>query len=152
MSAEKKFELTVDGSLENLQRIGDFIDDAMRQSGIDSLRDIHAVQLSVDEACTNIIKHAYHNKSGGLIEISCMLLDEKFIVNLVDSGEFFDPTAMPQPTVDGSLDERKEGGLGIFFIKKFMDEVSYVRCDGKNLLIIVKHIKKRSYKEEGAWK
>jgi serine/threonine-protein kinase RsbW len=141
MRVEKKFELAVEGKLENLPRISEFIDETMRQCNIESLKDIYAVQLSVDEACTNIIEHAYAGKSGGAIVIRCMLSGEKFIVNIIDSGKAFDPTSIPNPNTDGSLNERKEGGLGIFFIKKFMDEIKYVRSDDKNLLIIAKHIK-----------
>jgi serine/threonine-protein kinase RsbW len=137
---EKKFELTVEGKLENLSRISEFIEDAMSRYGIQSSKDIYAVQLSVDEACTNIIEHAYADKSGGKIVICCMLEGEKFSVNIMDQGKPFDPTIIPTPDTDSPLNERKRGGLGIFFMKKFMDEVKYVRSNDENLLIIAKYI------------
>lgn len=140
---EKKFELTVESKLENLPRISEFIDETMRHCEVHSVKDIYAVQLSVDEACTNIIKHAYSNKSEGTIVIRCMLSStgEKFTVNIMDWGKAFDPTIIPEPDTESDLDERKVGGLGIFFMRKFMDEVKYVRSDDMNLLIIVKYIK-----------
>ncbi len=58
-----KFELKIEGKLESLPKISAFIDETMRQCNIESLRDVYAVQLSVDEACTNIIKHAFPVKT-----------------------------------------------------------------------------------------
>jgi anti-sigma regulatory factor (Ser/Thr protein kinase) len=138
----------VESKLENLPKIGEFIDETMRYYGIRNLKDIYAVQLSVDEVCTNIIEHAYSNKTDGLIVIRCGLLGEKFIVNIIDWGEAFDPTKIPKPDIDSGLNERKEGGLGIYFMKKFMDEVKYVRVNDRNLLTITKYIKNENLKVE----
>ena len=139
---EKKFELTVESKLENLPRISEFITETMRHYDIHNFKDIHAVQLSVDEACTNIIQHAYSGKSEGVIVIRCMLSStgNKFIVNIMDWGKSFDPTIIPKPDTESSLNERKVGGLGIFFMRKFMDEVKYVRSKDMNLLVIVKYM------------
>jgi len=139
---EKEFELKVDSKLENLNRINEFMTETMRDYNIHNSKDIHAVQLSVEEAFTNIIKHAYSNKSEGMIVIRCLLskLGDKFIVNIMDWGIAFDPIVLPKPDTESSLNERKVGGLGVFFMKKFMDEVKYVRCKDMNLLIMVKYI------------
>lgn len=141
---EEKFELSIEGKLENLPKIGGFIDETMQHCGIPDSKEVHAVQLSVDEACTNIIKHAYTNKSNGRIVIRCMLSEasDKFVVEIMDWGKPFDPTTLPKPDTESSLHERKEGGLGIFFIRKFMDEISYQRSDNMNLLTLAKYIKK----------
>lgn len=144
MAVEKKFELTVDSKLENLPRISEFIEEAMSYYSIDGVKDIYAVQLSVDEACTNIIQHAYSEQNGGVIVIHCMMSNGKFVVEISDWGKPFDPTTMPTPNIESGLDERKVGGLGIYFMRKMMDEVSYIRSDDKNLLIIAKHIKENS--------
>ncbi len=138
---EKQFELTVEGKLENLAVIGAFIEKTMRHYHINSSKTIYAVQLSVDEACSNIIKYGYSGKVGGTIVIRCILQDEKFIVNIMDRGERFDPTKMPTPDTESGLNERKVGGMGIYFMREFMDEVSYIRVDGMNLLTIAKYIK-----------
>jgi serine/threonine-protein kinase RsbW len=139
---EKEFELTVNSKLENLTRISEFMTETMKHYNIQNSKDIYAVQLSVDEACTNIIKHAYSNKSEGVIVIHCKLSspDNKFIVNITDWGKAFDPTIMPKPDTESSLNERKVGGLGIFFMRKFMDEVKYVRSKDMNLLIMAKYM------------
>jgi serine/threonine-protein kinase RsbW len=141
---EKKSEFTFESRLDNLPKIAEFVTEAMKRFGIGKLKDIYAVQLSVDEACTNIIQHAYPNKNEGKIEIQCLLSSEgnNLTVNIVDWGKPFDPTVVSKPDIESSLDERKVGGLGIFFVKKFMDEVKYERCLDRNLLIMVKHIEK----------
>jgi serine/threonine-protein kinase RsbW len=136
----EKFTLTVKSNLKNLTKISEFINKAMQHYNIHNVKDTYAVQLSVDEACTNIIKHAYNNNSEGIIVISCVFLDKKFVVNIMDWGESFDPTTMPKPDTESCLNERKEGGLGIFFMKKFMDEISYTRCNDMNLLTITKYL------------
>jgi serine/threonine-protein kinase RsbW len=136
-------ELAVESDLKNLPVIGEFIDEVMQCFGVDDAKDVYAVQLSVDEACTNIIKHAYANKQEGKIVVRCLISEtSKFVVQIMDWGDAFDPTALPTPDTHGALNERKEGGLGVFFMKKFMDEVTYRRSDNMNLLILAKHIKK----------
>ncbi len=141
---EKKSELTVESKLENLPIIAEFVTETMKRYDIHSLKDIYAVQLSVDEACTNIIQHAYSDKTGGEIVIRCMLSsrDNKFTVNIIDWGKPFDLTSVPEPDTKSGLNERKVGGLGIAFMKKFMDDVKYARDKDRNLLIMVKHIEK----------
>jgi serine/threonine-protein kinase RsbW len=138
---EQKSKLTVDSKLENLPVIGQFVEDTMRQCQIDSQKNVHAFQLSVDEACTNVIEHAYAYKTGGKITVNCSLTGEKFTVTIEDNGAPFDPTTIPEPNVNLGLDERKIGGLGIYFMKKLMDEVKYLRVDDKNILTLTKNIK-----------
>jgi serine/threonine-protein kinase RsbW len=146
---EEKFELTVESNLQNLQKISEFIDKTMKHYNITNARDIYAVKLSIDEACTNIIEHAYPNKEGTII-IRCMLSNKgKFVVEIIDTGEPFDPTTSADPNIEIGLNGRKEGGLGIFFVRKFMDEVKYVRSDNMNLLTVAKNIKKDN-KEQNA--
>jgi serine/threonine-protein kinase RsbW len=142
-TVEKTFELTVESKLGNLPKISEFISQTMTQCDIHNFKDINEVQLSVDEACTNIIQHAYSNKSEGKIAIHCTLSDgDKFTVNIMDWGKPFDPNLISKPDTKSSLNERKVGGLGIFFMRQFMDEVKYVRSKSTNLLIIVKYIEK----------
>jgi len=94
----------------------------MSQLGIDA--GISEVQTAVDEACTNIVKYAY-SEQGGAIIVICERQDNDFIVTIKDNGKPFDPSSVPLPDLDADLDKRKIGGLGIYFMKKLMDDVSY---------------------------
>ena len=130
-----RFELEIDGELENLAAIGDFIADSMREFGLDD-RKVFEVQMAVDEACTNIIKYGYVGENGA-IEISCLKRDEDVVVVIKDTGTPFDPTSVQPPDLDAGLEERKIGGLGVYFMKTLMDEVKYEYRDGKNVLRLV---------------
>jgi anti-sigma regulatory factor (Ser/Thr protein kinase) len=129
------FELKIEGILENLSLIGDFIGDTMRGFGLDEHKTFD-VQLAVDEACTNIIEYGYANE-GGMIDIACQRRGDEIIVVIKDRGKPFDPTSVQPPDLNASLEERKAGGLGIYFMKKLMDEVRYEFKEGKNVLTMV---------------
>jgi serine/threonine-protein kinase RsbW len=137
---KRKFELRVDSKLECLPRISEFITQTMRQLDIKNSKVIHAVQLSVDEACTNVIQHAYSNKSEGRIVIRCMLSNtgNQFVVHIIDWGKSFNPTAVPKPDTKSNLNERKDGGLGLFLMRKYMDNIKYTSTQNVNKLVMVK--------------
>ncbi len=130
-----RFELKIEGKLENLSLIGEFIGDSMRSFGLDNHK-IFDVQLAVDEACTNIIEYGYANEVG-TIDIACQRKGDEIIVIIKDKGKPFDPTSVQPPDLNASLEERKAGGLGIYFMKKLMDEVKYEFSGGKNVLTMV---------------
>ncbi len=117
-----QFELKIDAKVENLSVIADFIATTMRQLGVEE--GIFEVQTAVDEACTNIIQYAYSGK-GGTIAISCELQNDDFVVIIRDSGTPFDPGSIPPPDFEAVLEERRIGGLGIYLMRKLMDDVSY---------------------------
>jgi len=117
-----QYELEIDGNLENLSAIADFIGTAMRQLGIEE--GIFEVQMAVDEACTNIIKYAYSSK-GGIIAISCELQGNDLVITMRDSGKPFDPDSVPPPDLEVDLYDRRVGGLGMYLMRKLMDDVSY---------------------------
>lgn len=137
----EEFQFEVESKLESLPSISDFIDRTMRQLNIKKPKDIHAVQLSVDEACTNIIQYAYTSENKGCIVIRCTLAnDNKFVVTIMDWGKSFDPTMVRKPDLASGLGERKEGGLGIFFMTKFMDTVKYSSIQDVNTLTMTKQL------------
>ncbi|OGO03139.1 MAG: hypothetical protein A2Y91_01705 [Chloroflexi bacterium RBG_13_54_8] len=117
------FEMAVEADLENLSILSEFIARVMREIGADE-RSLFEVQLAVDEACTNIIQHAYSGE-GGTISIGCQLADDSLVVTIRDQGKPFDPNSIPPPDLGAGAGERKVGGLGMFLMTKMMDEVSY---------------------------
>jgi len=94
----------------------------MSQLGIDA--GVMEVQTAVDEACTNIIKYACSEK-GGVIAIICGIQGDDFVVTIRDKGKPFDPSAVPPPDLDSGLEKRRIGGLGVYLMRKLMDDVSY---------------------------
>jgi anti-sigma regulatory factor (Ser/Thr protein kinase) len=108
--------------LENLSLIAEFISRAIQK--VAKGKDILEVQTAVDEACSNIIKYAY-STNGGTIAINCEIKHGAFVVIIRDKGKPFDPNSVPPPELRSDLDNRKIGGLGIYLMKKLMDDVSY---------------------------
>lgn len=130
------FKLTIDAELHNLSVIADFISTSMEKFGIS--KEEHGVQTAVGEAVTNVMKYAYSGK-GGQITLTCEMKDHSFVVIINDHGKPFDPNSVPPPDLDASLENRRVGGLGLYLMKKYMDEVTYsFREDTGNTLTMKK--------------
>ncbi len=136
-------ELSVEARLENLARIRAFVAEACRQAGAPA-ETCSALTLAVDEACTNIIEHAYDGTAGGAIEIAVESLGEELRVTLRDRGRPFDPAAVPRPDLSADWKERPIGGLGWHLIRASVDDVDYgPDPGGGNRLILVKRRPRR---------
>jgi serine/threonine-protein kinase RsbW len=123
---------------EYLDEIREFVGAIARDGGF-SDKDVYNIQLATDEAASNIIEHAYEKIRDGVLELSCGVRDEMITVVLVDHGESFDPSEIPLPDLKADLSERKIGGLGIFLMRKLMDEVHYEAKPNKsNVLTMIK--------------
>jgi len=128
-------------NFEYLDEIRDFVGDIAR-NGKFSDKDVYNIQLAADEAASNIIEHAYEGVSNGVIEISCGLKGKELTIILVDNGISFDPSEVPLPNLKADLSERKIGGLGLYLMRKLMDEVHY-DADPKNKRNTLKLIKRK---------
>jgi serine/threonine-protein kinase RsbW len=117
--------LTVPGRIEYLAQIADFIEVTARDAGW-SDEDIYRVQMAVDEACSNIIEHAYGPDRQGDIKLSCRAQSERdLFISIHDAGRPFDPTAVPEPPRGGDWENLPEGGLGLYFMRRLMDQVTF---------------------------
>jgi len=133
-------ELVVKSSTSNLVLIRDFIKSAAKNV---SLNDdtINKIVLAVDEACTNVIKHAYHFSTEGIIYLKIKISDNKFMITIIDEGEHFNPNLVPEPNIKQFHKQKKSGGLGIYLMKKLMDDVSYSSTDNnRNQVVLVKNL------------
>jgi len=130
--------LTIDSAvLKDIPGIVEFVVSWLEQNGLDKY--VFAYETAVDEASTNVIKHAYGGK-GGYYQVSCALNGADIIVTIRDHGGKFDPNSVPLPEVISQLEERKVGGLGIYMMKKLMDRVdySYSETEGNRLDLVKK--------------
>lgn len=132
--------ISVNSSTDNLSVIRDFIRSAANEAGFDNDTSGKIV-LAADEACTNIIKHAYKFSEKGKIGINVSVKSNKFTIAITDSGEHFNSTSIPEPDLKKYYQEKKVGGLGMFLMKKLMDEVKYSQPnDKKNKVTLVKYL------------
>lgn len=121
-SQPNRFHLQIASRTDNLGVIRLFIGDIARKAGFneDTISDI---ELAVDEACTNVIKHAYHYDANQQIDIAVELNDRQMAIVISDHGSGFDPDSIENP--DQRIRKHARGGLGIALMKKIMDEVSF---------------------------
>ena len=100
-------------------------------------RDIQAynIQLAVHEICVNIVDHAYNGHPDGKIDVNIMLHPHRIEVELFDTGQSFDPNAVPEP----NLVEGQVRGYGLFLVNQLMDTVIYQALPGKNRWLLVKN-------------
>jgi len=117
-------KLVIKSKTDNLSKVREFITSLAQNCGLKN-QDIQKIVLAVDEACTNVIKHAYNYSPEGEIIIQTKCLSDKFIVSITDKGNHFDPNLVPEPNLQLFQKEKKKGGLGIFLMRKLMDEVYY---------------------------
>jgi len=121
-----------------LDQIRDFVGEVARTGGF-SEKDVYSIQLATDEAASNVIEHAYHGATNGQLEIRVDVNDETITIILHDTGIPFDTSAVRQPNLKADLGRRQVGGLGIYLMRKLMDEVRYEILEkGGNLLTLIK--------------
>jgi serine/threonine-protein kinase RsbW len=94
------------------------------------------LELAVEEAVVNICHYAYEVPPGELL-VRIEPEDSAFIVELIDEGVPFDPLAVEEPDLRAGVSDRAVGGLGIFLVRRVMDEVSYLRDGSRNILRLV---------------
>lgn len=123
---------------EFLDEIREFVGDIARNGGFGE-KDIYNIQLATDEAASNIIEHAYEGIPDGVLDISCGMEADTIRITLIDYGFPFDPSTIPMPDLKADLSNRKIGGLGIYLMRKLMDDVQYEpRHDKSNVLTMIK--------------
>ncbi len=118
------FDLTVPSDLTNLARIAEFVTDAALCLGLGE-HQAFEVQMATDEACANIMQHAYGAGVPGEIHIHCAVEGDDVVVTIRDHGRPFDPSAVPTPDLACPLEERPIGGLGLHFMRKLTDRIVF---------------------------
>lgn len=132
--ASKRFP----GYYSSLGPISEFVAKEAESAGLDE-RSIYAVQLAVDEACTNIIEHAYEGEGKGEIVCVCESGPEGLEIEIRDNGKSFNPDHVSDPAVGAPLEELGNRGAGVFLMKKLMDEVRYIFSEsGETILRMMK--------------
>ena len=129
---------------DNLLVIREFVSEEARAFGF-SDEDAANIILAVDEACTNIIKHAYQYATDKEIEVTVLRKNRSFEIRIFDTGRSFDPTTIRQPDLKEHIGHRKRGGLGVYLMKKLMDKVEYDFHKGKrNEVRLIKNLSNAS--------
>ncbi len=135
--AAVKDELKVPAHIDYLGELRNFVTKTGKKHGF-SESIVNAFKLSVDEAATNIIKHAYRDEPSGEITMRIVVKRNSMTVILIDQGRYFDPTNVKDPDLKRYVDIGKKGGLGIFMMRKLIDQIDYRNTEEGNELRMTK--------------
>jgi anti-sigma regulatory factor (Ser/Thr protein kinase) len=133
-------ELDIEATLENLDKVMAFVDEELEAVGC-SMKAQMQIDIAVEEVYVNIANYAYNPTVGG-VTIRVMIEENPLsvVLTFIDEGKPYDPLAKEDPDVTLAAEDRQIGGLGIFMVKKSMDNVSYEYNQGRNILTLKKEL------------
>lgn len=141
-SRRRTFKLQVEALSDNLDVIRNFVVRIAREMGF-SEEALYDIEVAVDEAASNVIKHAYPGSNHRQKPLTVVVRKNKgqLVVSIQDKGKGFDPNKVQEPHIEEYLKTMKRGGLGLYLIKQLMDEVTFrMRPGVKNEIIMKKRL------------
>ena len=133
-------ELTVAATVESMETVMSFVDGELEKLDC-PIKAQMQIDIAVDELFGNIAHYAYHPETGNAtVRVEVTENPLTVVLTFIDSGVPYNPLDKENPDVSLSAEERDAGGLGIYLVKKTMDEMSYARKDGQNILTVKKRI------------
>lgn len=133
-------EITLLAVTENVEKVTDFINNELDQYEC-PMKSRMQIDIAIDELFSNVASYAYGNERGN-ITVRMFVDKDPLAVNIsfIDDGKPYNPLDKEDPDISLSADERDIGGLGIFLVKKSMDDMSYEYKEGQNILTIKKYL------------
>lgn len=133
-------ELSLEATVENIAVVTDFVNAELEAIGCPMKAQMQ-IDVAIDELFSNIALYAYAPRIGSAtIRVETEQDPPAAIITFIDCGIPFNPLSACTPDVSLPADERDAGGLGVFLVKKIMDEAAYAYCDGKNIIRIKKRL------------
>lgn len=133
-------ELSVDAIVSNIEMVTDFVDKELEKLDC-PVKALMQINIAIDELFGNIAQYAY-NPDVGPATVRVEVIDEPMcvVITFIDNGVPYDPLAKQDPNISLSAEDRDIGGLGIYLVKKSMDDITYEYKNGQNILKIKKNI------------
>lgn len=131
--------ISVEANTSQLAKVRDFVAEYALSLGL-SDKEIGNIRLAVDEAYTNIIKHAYKNIPAKPVNIQMGSNGSQLWISIKDEGESFDPATYSEPDLKKRIKNKQRGGMGVYLIRKLMDSVQYTRTGQMNEIKMIKHL------------
>lgn len=133
-------ELTIPATVENIEKVTEFVNSQLEEINC-PIKAKMQIDIAIDELFGNIAHYAYNPETGpATVRVEVTEAPISVIVTFIDHGIPYDPLKKDDPDVTLSSEERAIGGLGIFMVKKTMDEITYEYKDGQNILSIRKDL------------
>ena len=134
-------ELKLAATVENIEVVTDFVNEQLEALDCPMKAQMQ-IDIAIDELFGNIAHYAYNPDVGdATVRVEVIEAPLAVVITFIDKGVPYDPLAKDDPDVTLSAEERAIGGLGIFMVKKTMDEITYEYKDGQNILAIKKSLK-----------
>ena len=133
-------ELNIAATVENIETVTDFVNEQLEALDCPMKAQMQ-IDIAIDELFGNIAHYAYNPEIGkATVRVEVIEDPLAVVITFIDKGVPYDPLAKADPNTTLSAEEREIGGLGIFMVKKTMDEIAYEYKDGQNILTIKKKI------------
>ena len=134
-------ELNLAATVENIEVVTDFVNEQLESLACPPKAQMQ-IDIAIDELFGNIAHYAY-NPEIGQATVRVEVIEDPLAVTItfIDNGVPYDPLAKADPDTTLSAEEREIGGLGIYMVKKSMDDITYEYKDGQNILAIKKNLK-----------
>jgi anti-sigma regulatory factor (Ser/Thr protein kinase) len=137
---EAEISILISKTLSETERLRQFAEEFITKNHLDENARF-ALNLSLEEIVSNIIKYAHQDNKQHEIHLELSLQASQLTVVIQDDGGPFDPTIYPEPDLSIPVEQRAIGGLGIHLVRNFMDFIEYQRIKDKNILILKKQVK-----------
>ncbi|MBR5478796.1 MAG: ATP-binding protein [Clostridia bacterium] len=133
-------ELNIAATVENIATVTDFVNEQLE--ALDCPMKVQMqIDIAIDELFGNIAQYAYNPETGdATVRVEVIEEPLSVVITFIDNGVPYDPLAKADPDTTLSADEREIGGLGIYMVKKSMDDITYEYKDGQNILKIKKNL------------
>lgn len=137
---EPMSELTIEAKTENLEKVLAFVDKHLEEKEC-AIKVQMQIDVAVEELFVNIAQYAYDSDTG-MVTIQVEIQEEPLavMITFIDNGVPYNPLAKEDPDITLAAEERQIGGLGIYMVKKTMDDITYDYKDGQNILRIRKQL------------
>lgn len=135
---DQQKKLTIEATVSNIETVTNFVNEQLETVNC-PMKVQMQIDVAIDELFGNIVHYAYDSGIGlATVRVEFFEDDSGVMVTFIDSGTPYDPCERNTPDITSPAAKREIGGLGIFLVKKLMDEMHYVYQDGKNVLTIIK--------------
>lgn len=132
--------ITLEATIDNLEKVTDFVNSELERIGC-PFKPMTQIDIVIDELFSNIAHYAYKPSVGHVtVTVDIEINPITVIITFMDNGKPFNPLDTTEPDTTLSAEERRIGGLGIFLVKKTMDDVTYEYKNGQNILRIKKKV------------
>lgn len=133
-------EMTIPATVGNIEKVTAFVDEQLEQIDCPPKAQMQ-IDIAIDELFGNIAQYAYNPDIGpATVRVEVTQSPISVVITFIDHGIPYDPLKTAEPDISLSAEERTIGGLGIFMVKKTMDEITYEYKNGQNILRIRKDI------------